>query len=325
MPRVPGSASRAARRPAPPARGPGARAHGRHRRPEGRHVRRPALRGAGHRATPASRSPWDALERAGSPRSSTTWMQAAPRRGRRAAVSFGHSRTEPPRASRRPERFRSSSAASAPRYPWVSEFAAWNEANHCGEPTCHRPALVAALLPRLRRECPTCRILAAEVLDMPNMVSLGARVPPPRAAASRATGACTTTSTPTASGRRARARLLPRRPGPDLVHRDGRHRLAPNRGQGDASPSRPSTRPRRRAGCFDRSCPLSRARHARLHLPLERTDAPRTTWDSALIGPDRPRRGPAFTVAAGELRAGRRRAERAARLDAAARWRRGGG
>jgi hypothetical protein len=57
------------------------------------------------------------------------------------------------------------------RYPWVTDYASWNEANHCGEPTCHRPELVAAYWRKLRVACPTCRILAAEVLDMPNMTS----------------------------------------------------------------------------------------------------------------------------------------------------------
>ena len=57
------------------------------------------------------------------------------------------------------------------RYPWVNNFATWNEANHCGEPTCHRPALVAAYWRKLRLECQRCKILAAELLDMPNMVT----------------------------------------------------------------------------------------------------------------------------------------------------------
>ncbi len=52
----------------------------------------------------------------------------------------------------------------------MKEYAAWNEANHCGEPTCHRPRLVAAYYRNMRRDCPDCRILAAEVLDTPNMV-----------------------------------------------------------------------------------------------------------------------------------------------------------
>jgi hypothetical protein len=56
------------------------------------------------------------------------------------------------------------------RYPWVTDFATWNEANHCGQPTCHRPALVAAYYSRLRRACRSCNILGAELLDQPNMV-----------------------------------------------------------------------------------------------------------------------------------------------------------
>ena len=43
-----------------------------------------------------------------------------------------------------PERFLFEFRRFRARYPWVSEFATWNEANHCGEPTCHRPELVAA-------------------------------------------------------------------------------------------------------------------------------------------------------------------------------------
>jgi hypothetical protein len=80
-----------------------------------------------------------------------------------------HSRTErrslpsPRRLLREFRRFRA-------RYPWVREFATWNEANHCGEPTCHRPQLVAAYWRALARACRGCRVLAAEVLDMPNMV-----------------------------------------------------------------------------------------------------------------------------------------------------------
>ena len=50
-------------------------------------------------------------------------------------------------------------------------FATWNEANHCGEPTCHQAALVAATTTRSAAKCPSCKILAAELLDMPNMTS----------------------------------------------------------------------------------------------------------------------------------------------------------
>ena len=57
------------------------------------------------------------------------------------------------------------------RYPWVTTYATWNEANHCGEPLCERPRLAAGYYRALRRICPRCTILAPELLDGPNMVS----------------------------------------------------------------------------------------------------------------------------------------------------------
>ena len=57
------------------------------------------------------------------------------------------------------------------RYPWVTTFATWNEANHCGEPTCKHPEKVAAYWRAIRIECPSCRVLAAELLDSPNMAA----------------------------------------------------------------------------------------------------------------------------------------------------------
>jgi hypothetical protein len=57
------------------------------------------------------------------------------------------------------------------RYPWVTDFATWNEANYCGQRTCRHPALVASYYRQMRRICPTCNVLAAELLDVPNMVS----------------------------------------------------------------------------------------------------------------------------------------------------------
>jgi hypothetical protein len=56
------------------------------------------------------------------------------------------------------------------RYPWVGDFATWNEANYCREPTCHHPAVVAGYYRQMQRICPHCRVLAAELLDEPNMV-----------------------------------------------------------------------------------------------------------------------------------------------------------
>jgi hypothetical protein len=112
---------------------------------------------------------WDALSSPWQTAQIDTWLSAARDRGVEPLVTFAHSRSDR-RDLPTPERFLFEFRRFRARYPGVREFAAWNEANHCGEPTCHRPALVAAYYKKLRRECPDCRILAAEVLDMPNMV-----------------------------------------------------------------------------------------------------------------------------------------------------------
>src|SRR4051812_4607634 len=112
---------------------------------------------------------WDALSSPWQLAEIDAWLGAAQAAGVEPLVSFGHSRTDR-RSLPTPERFLFEFRRFRARYPWVRDFATWNEANHCGEPTCHRPPLVAAYYRKLRRECPGCRILAAEVLDQPNMV-----------------------------------------------------------------------------------------------------------------------------------------------------------
>jgi hypothetical protein len=113
---------------------------------------------------------WDALSSPGQTAAVDEWLAAARAAKVNPLISFTHSslnRRQLPSPERLLYEFRRFRA----RYPWVKDFATWNEANHCGEPTCHRPALVAAYWRKLRRDCPSCRILAAEVLDMPNMTS----------------------------------------------------------------------------------------------------------------------------------------------------------
>jgi hypothetical protein len=62
------------------------------------------------------------------------------------------------------ERFRT-------RYPWVRQYVTWNEANHCSQPTCHRPERVAEFFDAMRRRCPRCTIVGADVLDTKNMTN----------------------------------------------------------------------------------------------------------------------------------------------------------
>jgi hypothetical protein len=113
---------------------------------------------------------WDALSSRWQIAELDPWLRAARAAGAEPLISFGHSRTRR-RALPTPERMTFEFRRFRAAYPWVTTFAVWNEANHCGQPTCHRPRLVAAYYRALRRECPTCTILAAELLDMPNVAA----------------------------------------------------------------------------------------------------------------------------------------------------------
>ena len=114
--------------------------------------------------------PWDAMAYEDQAAELHRWMQAAYRAGVRPLVSFGHSRVHR-RLLPSPERFKYEFRRFRARYPWVRTYATWNEANHCGEPTCHRERLVAAYYRKLRQECRGCTLLAVELLDQPNMVA----------------------------------------------------------------------------------------------------------------------------------------------------------
>jgi hypothetical protein len=113
--------------------------------------------------------PWDALTSPTQTAALDQWLDGARAAGVQPLLSFTHSSSNR-RQLPSPERLLYEFRRFRARYPWVTQYASWNEANHCGEPTCHRPALVAAYWRKLRVACPSCTILAAEVLDMPNMV-----------------------------------------------------------------------------------------------------------------------------------------------------------
>jgi hypothetical protein len=111
---------------------------------------------------------WDALTSPWQIKELDAWLSTAHAAGVDPLISFGHSRTNR-RSLPTPERLRYEFRRLRERYPWATTFATWNEANHCGEPTCNRPRLVATYYSALRKECPSCTILPAEILDMPNL------------------------------------------------------------------------------------------------------------------------------------------------------------
>ncbi|QEC47725.1 hypothetical protein FSW04_09155 [Baekduia soli] len=192
----------------------------------------------------------------------------------------------------------------------MTTFATWNEANHCGEPTCHRAPLVAAYYRALRRECPSCTILAAEVLDMPNMASWVDRFQKALGHRPRLWGLHNylDANRMRTSGTRA---LLRRTVGRVWFTETGGIVRRRNRSTVDF-PESPAHAAAATRWVFQRLVPLSR-RITRVYL-YQWNAAAHDTWDSGLIDP-RGRARPALGVVRNALRAAaeRRRARILAR------------
>ncbi|HEY3830374.1 MAG TPA: hypothetical protein VGL57_14365 [Solirubrobacteraceae bacterium] len=114
---------------------------------------------------------WNVLQNRSQTRALATWLGAARADRVRPLLTFeqshlrgGHKQLPTP--AQLGHQFRILRA----RYPWVTDFATWNEADYCGQPTCHHPALVAAYYREMRDSCRQCDVLGAELLDEPNMV-----------------------------------------------------------------------------------------------------------------------------------------------------------
>ena len=99
-----------------------------------------------------------------------TWLADAQRAGVEPLVAFGHAwsgkkRKHLPSVGE----YRAAIRRFRRAHPRVRVYTAWNEANHCSQPTCHRPERAAAYFDVLRSECPRCTVVAADVLDQGNM------------------------------------------------------------------------------------------------------------------------------------------------------------
>ncbi|MGZ8648588.1 MAG: glycosyl hydrolase [Solirubrobacteraceae bacterium] len=114
--------------------------------------------------------PWDALSSAWQRRETDAYMAAAENAGARILLGFGHSRIE----SRRrvlpsPRQFRREFERFRTRYPFVTSYLTWNEANHCSQPTCRRPDAVARFYDILKSSCVGCTVVGPAVLDKLDM------------------------------------------------------------------------------------------------------------------------------------------------------------
>ncbi|MBI5104566.1 MAG: hypothetical protein HZB46_06205 [Solirubrobacterales bacterium] len=112
---------------------------------------------------------WDVLRDPAASAALDAWLAAARGAGARPLVTFDRS---PRRPSYNPSPAQLAGAlrGSRARHPFVREFSTWNEAN-----INKRPQTVARWYLALRRACPSCTILGADLLDRANAGSWARR------------------------------------------------------------------------------------------------------------------------------------------------------
>ncbi|HEX2702817.1 MAG TPA: hypothetical protein VHM72_05235 [Solirubrobacteraceae bacterium] len=112
--------------------------------------------------------PWDVLSEPYPSARLALWLREALAEHLTPLISFDHSgvpgrRRELPSVAEFSKLFLEFRA----RYPWVTEFVTWDEVNFFLQPTATDPQRVAGYYLALRRDCPSCTILAADLLDLP--------------------------------------------------------------------------------------------------------------------------------------------------------------
>lgn len=103
------------------------------------------------------------------------WLDAVAAAGMEPQIAFRHRRADqcpgdpcllPSRAQ-----YRAAIRAFVERFPRVRTYTTWNEANHVSQPTADSPEAAASFYEELADACPTCTIVAADVLDAGSYVS----------------------------------------------------------------------------------------------------------------------------------------------------------
>jgi hypothetical protein len=100
------------------------------------------------------------------------WLQKAREAGVEPLVTFARSHREgrrrvQPTAAQYEREVR----AFKRTWPWVKAFSSWNEVNLPGEGPANNPRLAASYYRILKRVFPSAKVLAADLLDLPNVVS----------------------------------------------------------------------------------------------------------------------------------------------------------
>lgn len=98
----------------------------------------------------------------------TAWLNGATADGVQPLISFERSYTYPTKLPSVAEYSESLKYLRA-HFPQVTTISPWNEANHKSQPTVNNPKRAAQYYNQTRIVCPTCTIVAADVLDQKNM------------------------------------------------------------------------------------------------------------------------------------------------------------
>jgi hypothetical protein len=107
---------------------------------------------------------WDVLSDAGASAQLATWMAGAKADNIRPLITFDRSPARPS-YNPTPQQLAGALKGIRAKYPFVKDFSSWNEAN-----MNKQPAIVAKWWLALRKACPTCTVLATDLLDKPNMI-----------------------------------------------------------------------------------------------------------------------------------------------------------
>jgi hypothetical protein len=111
--------------------------------------------------------PWDA--EGADARRADAWLAAAARAGVEPFVAFDRSRSDacPDAPCRLPSVgvYEDQVRAFLSAHPSVRTVTPWNEPNHAAEPTAGDPERAAAYYDAVRRACPSCTLVAGDVID----------------------------------------------------------------------------------------------------------------------------------------------------------------
>lgn len=220
------------------------------------------------------------------------WMQAAQAAGTRPLVTFDRSRRRTsynPSAAQMAKSLKNFRA----RYPFLKEFATWNEAN-----IAKRPETVARWWNAMRKACPTCTVLGADLLDRGNVGTWAQRFVKAAGRTPKVWGLHNYTDANTLKTTGTRKLLAAVRGAVWFTETGGV--VSRNNGSGVKFPTSASHAAKATKFVFAKLARLS-PRVQRVYLYHWNTGAgDGRTWDSGLIGPDDKGR-PALQILAGTL------------------------